>query len=111
MQKEADIEEMLEKNKFYPADYASGPVRLWAEKTANTHSLLIGHVEKRAYLAAIRNVTPVEPAHEKQASGVAEKALAKHYALYKIAAYAAASEKYGNNLLTANHCVLQNYIT
>jgi len=111
MQKEADIEETLEKNKFYPADYASGPVRLWAEKTANTHSLLTGQVEKRAYLAAIRNVTPVEPAHEKQASGVAEKALAKHYALYKIAAYAAASEKYGNNLLTANHCVLQNYIT
>jgi hypothetical protein len=111
LQKEADIEETLEKNKFYPADYASGSVRLWAEKTASTHSLLTGNVEKRAYLAAIRNVKPVEYSHEKQASGVAEKALAKHYALYKIAAYAAASEKYGNNLLTANHCVLQNYIT
>jgi hypothetical protein len=106
-----DVVTLLETNKFYPADNASSAVRLWAEKAAKTHSLLVGNVEKRAYLAAIRNVKPVKPQTEKRASTTAENALAKHYALYKIAAFATAGEKYRNNLLTANHCVLQNYVT
>lgn len=108
---EEDIGSTLENNKFYPADSASDTVRLWAEKVARTHSTLTSNIEKRAYLAAIRNVKPVQLTTEKRASTNAETALAKHYALYKIAAFAAASEKYRNNLLTANHCVLQNYVT
>lgn len=108
---EEDITSLLENNKFYPADNASGAVRLWAEKVATTHSMLANNVEKRAYLAAIRNVKPLQVQTEKRASTDAESALAKHYALYKIAAFAAAREKYRNNLLTANHCVLQNYVT
>jgi len=108
---EEDIGSTLESNKFYPADSASDTVRLWAEKVARTHSALTSNIEKRAYLAAIRNVKPVKFQTEKRASTNAETALAKHYALYKIAAFAAASEKYRNNLLTANHCVLQNYVT
>jgi hypothetical protein len=111
LEKEANIIETLETNKFYPADYATEPVRVWAEKAAYSRSLVAGQVEKRAYLAAIRNVKTEGLSHEKKASGVAEIALARHYALYKIAAFAAATEKYPNNLLTANHCVLQNYIT
>lgn len=111
LEKEANIVETLENNKFYPADYASEQVRVWAEKVAYTHSLVTPHVEKRAYLAAVRNVNPETLSLEKTASGVAESALARHYALYKIAAYAAATDKYQNNLLTANHCVLQNYVT
>lgn len=106
-----EIGSILENNKFYPADSASDTVRLWAEKVARTHSTLTNNIEKRAYLAAIRNVKPVQTQTEKRASTNAETALAKHYALYKIAAFAAASEKYRNNLLTANHCVLQNYVT
>ena len=108
--KEADVVETLENNAFFPADYASETVRVWAEKVACTRSLVTRNVEKRAYLAAIRGVKPAEFSLEKRASGVAENTLAKHYALYKIAAFAAASEKYQNNLLTANHCVLQNHI-
>jgi hypothetical protein len=108
---EEDIASTLENNKFYPADNASSAVRLWAEKVAATHSILAPQVEKRAYLAAIRNITPATMQHEKRASSEAETALAKHYALYKIAAFAAASEKYRNTLLTANQCVLQNYVT
>jgi hypothetical protein len=108
---EEDIGSLLENNKFYPAEGASESVRLWAEKVATTHSALTPNVEKRAYLAAIRNVKPVKPEIEKRASTNAEIALAKHYALYKIAAFAAAGEKYQNNLLTANHCVMQNYVT
>jgi hypothetical protein len=106
-----DIVSLLENNKFYPADHASTAVRLWAEKAAATHSMLTPQVEKRAYLAAIRNLEPAPLQHEKRACSNAETALAKHYALYKIAAFAAASEKYRNNLLTANQCVLQNYVT
>ena len=108
--KEANIVETLENNVFCPADYASTSVRMWAEKVACTRSLVTKNVEKRAYLAAVRNVKPAAFSLEKQASGNAENTLAKHYALYKIAAFAAASEKYQNNLLTANHCVLQNYV-
>lgn len=106
-----DLADLLENNQFYPATGASERVRLWAEKIAQTHSVLAPHIEKRAYLAAVRNVTPATLTFEKRASTGAEIALARHYALYKIAAFAAASEKYRNNLLTATHCVLQNYIT
>lgn len=108
---EEDIVSSLENNKFYPADNASTTVRLWAEKVAATHSMLAPNIEKRAYLAAIRNLKPATIQQEKRACSNAETALAKHYALYKIAAFAAASEKYRNNLLTANQCVLQNYVT
>lgn len=109
---EEDIVSTLENNKFYPAEHASPAVRLWAEKVAATHSLLTPNIEKRAYLAVIRDLkpAPLQP-HEKRACSNAEIALAKHYALYKIAAFTAASEKYRNNLLTANQCVLQNYVT
>ena len=108
---EEDIVSTLENNQFYPADTASSAVRLWAEKVAHTHSILNSNVERRAYVAALRNVTPTKLTTEKRASTSAETALAKHYALYKIAAFAVAAEKYRNTLLTANHCVLQNYVT
>ncbi|NDD52599.1 hypothetical protein EBZ39_01755 [bacterium] len=107
---DVDIVSKLEHNAYYPANTASTVVRVWAEKIAQTHSVLPGNVEKRAYLAALRNVNTGDLPTEKQATGSAETALAQHYALYKIAAFAAICEKHGNNLLTANHCVLQNYI-
>jgi hypothetical protein len=106
-----DVVSLLESNAYFPAAAASAATRVWAEKVAHTHSILPANVEKRAFLAAIRNTQPVERSFEKQAAGNAENALAQHYALYKIAAYAAICEKYGNNLLTTNHCVLQNYVT
>ncbi|WP_353208364.1 hypothetical protein [Sphingorhabdus sp.] len=102
---------LLENNVYLPAENAPPIVRVWAEKVALTHSVLPTSVEKRAYLAAIRNVQSVDFPCEKQASGNAEIALAQHYALYKIAACALVCEKYGNTWLTTNHCVLQNYIT
>lgn len=108
---EEDIVSTLENNPFYPAEIASSAVRLWAEKVAHTHSILSTNVERRAYTAALRNVTPASFTTEKRSSTVAETALAKHYALYKIAAFASINEKYQSNLLTANHCVLQNYVT
>lgn len=106
-----DVVSLLESNMFLPANSAPPSVRVWAEKVAHTHSVLPVNVEKRAYLAALRNVQAVEFPSDKQASGKAETALAQHYALYKIAAFASICEKYGNNWLTANHCVLQNYVT
>jgi hypothetical protein len=106
-----DVVGLLENNVYYPANAASPSVRVWAEKVAHTHSVLPSNVEKRAYLAALRNAQPSEFSTDKQASGEAETALAQHYALYKIAAYATICEKYGNHWLTTNHCVLQNYVT
>jgi hypothetical protein len=108
--RENEITAKLETNTYWPAAAASPQVRLWAEKIAQTHSVLNKQIEKRAYLAAIRQVNPTTFPCEKQASSGAAAALAEHYALYKIAAFAAVCEKYGKNLLTANHCVLQNYI-
>jgi len=109
MANELDVVTRLEHNVYCPGNAASPAVRVWAEKVAQTHSILPNNIEKRAYLAALRNVRLGDFPIEKQASGKAETALAQHYALYKIAALAAVCEKYGNNLLTANHCVLQNY--
>lgn len=106
-----NVVSLLENNAYCPADAASTATRVWAEKVAQTHSILPAHVEKRAYLAALRNVTSADFPCEKQAASNAETALAQHYALYKIAAFATVCEKYGNGLLTANHCVLQNYVT
>lgn len=109
---DANVVSLLENNGYLPATAASGAVRVWAEKLAHTHSVLPHNVEKRAYTAALRNIQASDFTYNKQASvSGAETALAQHYGLYKIAAFAAICEKYGNNLLTANHCVLQNYIT
>ena len=106
-----DVVSLLENNVYYPADSAPTNARVWAEKVAHTHSVLPVNVEKRAYLAVLRDVRVDEFSCNKQASGKAETALAQHYALYKIAAFSTICEKYGNNWLTANHCVLQNYVT
>lgn len=106
-----DIVSALENNAYFPSFAASGKVRGWAEKVALTHSILPHAVEKRAYQAALRNARVGEFVREKGASSTSAAALARQYAFYKIAAYASISEKYGNCWLTANHCVLQNYVT
>jgi hypothetical protein len=106
-----DIVAILEKNAYYPASSAAPKTRVWAEKVAMTHSILPHVVEKRAYQAAVRNARPVEFVREKKASSGAVTDLARQYALYKLAAYASLSKKYGICWLTANHCVLQNYVT
>ena len=108
---DADVVSLLQNNVYCPAFAARNSVRVWAEKVSHTHSVLPVNVEKRAYLAALRSGQAIEFPSDKQASGEAETALAQHYALYKIAALAAVCEKYGNNWLTTNHCVLQNYVT
>ena len=101
----------LENNAFLPAPAAAMPVQVWAEKVAMTHSVRPQAVEKRAYHSALRDVQVAALAKEAGDNKPAASALARQYAFYKIAAYATLSEKYGNCWLTANHCVLQNYIT
>ena len=106
-----DIVSALENNAYCPAASAPQKTRVWAEKVAFTHSVLPHAVEHRAYEAVIQNVRPAAFVREKTASTSAASALARQYAMYKLAAYATLSEKYGFCWLTANHCVLQNYIT
>lgn len=108
---EANVASLLENNVYYPADTAPPAVRLWAEKVAMTHSVLESRVQKQAYRAALRGVEPKTFVEKTAAASDAINALAKHYALYKIAALTALSEKHGNNCLTVGHCILQNYIT
>lgn len=108
---EPDVVATLQNNPYNLAATAAPKVRLWAEKAANTHSILPRDVEKRAYTAALRNVTPATPATVKQAGTGAAAALARHYALYKIATFSVLNEKNPNCWLTANQCVLQNYVT
>jgi hypothetical protein len=106
-----NIASTLENNVYFPADAAPAPVRLWAEKVAFTHSVLEDRVQKQAYRAALRGVEPRKLIEKTAMATASTNALAKHYALYKIAALTAVTEKYGNNLLTVGHCILQNYIT
>jgi len=108
---EADIVSVLTDNPYQLGMPVSSAVRVWAEKIASTHSVLPQNVERRAYLAALRGVNTVEFKAEKRATTQAETELAKHYGLYKVAAFAKICEKVQNNLLTANYCVLQNYVT
>ncbi|NDD52773.1 hypothetical protein EBZ39_02645 [bacterium] len=108
---DVNIVSQLENNVYYPASAAPVAAHVWAEKVAQTHSILMQNVQRRAYRAALNNAAAPELAREKRAATNAESALAQHYAFYKIAAFAAVCEKYGNSLLTANHCVLQNYVT
>jgi hypothetical protein len=115
---EADVVSSLEQNP-YNFGYAASPrVRMWAEKVAATRSVLPQDVEKRAYLAVLRN-TEVPVINEttkqqliKNAANVtpAVNALARHYALYKIAAFAGFMKKYDADGLTAPYCVMQNYV-
>lgn len=105
-----DVVNLLENNPYTPTNSVSSAVRVWAEKVAQTHSVLPQHVERRAYLAAVRGATPKTQEHEKRAATEAEISLAQHYGLYKIAAFAKICSKCENNLLTANHLVLQNYV-
>lgn len=108
---EPNIASTLENNVYFPADAAPPPVRLWAEKVACTYSVLEDRLQKQAYTAALRGATPRHLVEKTASATSAINALAKHYALYKIAALTAVTEKYGNNLLTVGHCILQNYIT
>jgi hypothetical protein len=108
---EPDVIAILEKNAYYPAASAPAKTRAWAEKVATTHSVRPQAVEKRAYRSAIRDLRNIEFVREKKASSDAATDLARQYALYKLAAYASLSKKYGICWLTANHCVLQNYVT
>ncbi len=106
-----DVVATLESNAYVPASAASHKTRTWAEKVALTHGVLPHDVETRAYRAALRGVSNGELVRDKSASNNAAAALAQQYALYKIAAFTTIDKKYGNCWLTANHCVLQNYVT
>jgi hypothetical protein len=106
-----DVLAILEKNAYYPASVASAKTRAWAEKVAMTHSVQPQAIEKRAYQSALRNQRCGEFERVKKASSEAATGLARQYALYKLAAYSTLNKKYGICWLTANHCVLQNYVT
>lgn len=111
---ETDICTQLENNVYLPAPVTSGAIKLWAEKVATTHSIKAREIEKRAFLAALKDIqTPDITTNEKRANtnNPAAMALARHYAFYKIAAFARICELYDDNGLTASHCVLQNYIS
>ena len=114
---EQDLLSTLEQNPYNPAYTANHRTRLWAEKLAATRSALPQDVEKRAYLAAIRTADQTgDPASRfnmnKTAStnNPAATSLARHYALYKIAAFAGFMKKYDEDGLTAPYCVMQNYV-
>lgn len=111
---DTQVVDMLENNPYNHAVTASAGTRLWAEKVAADYSLLPHATQKRAFLAVLRSVEKTDfPAVVKQAnsgSNSAAAALAKHYALYKIAAYSEFCEKFGEKALTATQCIMQNYI-
>jgi hypothetical protein len=114
---EQDLLSTLEQNPYNPAYTANLRTRMWAEKVAATRSALPKDTEKRAYLAAIRtseqssNVAS-QFTIQKTASvnNAAAASLARHYALYKIAAFTGFMKKYDANGLTAPYCVMQNYV-
>lgn len=115
---EPDIVSNLEQNSYNPSYTASQRALAWAEKTALTRSILPAEVEKRAYLSALRlgensaDLTQnFQPRNKTAAtSSAAVNTLARHYAFYKIAAFAEFMKKYDADGLTATYCVMQNYV-
>ena len=113
---EPDLLSTLEQNAYNPAYTATPRVRIWAEKLAATRSTLPENTEKRAYLAAIRTADSAQPTSNARLTKTAATnnpaaiSLARHYALYKIAAFAEFMKKYDGDGLTAPYCVMQNYV-
>lgn len=113
---EQDLLSTLEQNAYNPAYTATQHTRIWAEKVAATRSTLPENTEKRAYLAAIRTAQSEQPTvttHTTKTAATnnpAATSLARHYAMYKIAAYAEFMKKYDGDGLTAPYCVMQNYV-
>jgi len=95
----------------------SAQFRNWATKLATTHSLTADAVTRRVRLAALRDVPaprvrPLTDAHVKQAaaSDGAEQ-LAQHYALYKLAFFAATVKNEDENARWATLLIRQNLLT
>jgi hypothetical protein len=115
---EPNIVPNLEQNAYNPSYAASQRSRAWAEKIALTRSILPSEVEKRAYLSALRlgegatNLTQNFQPITKTAATISDavNTLARHYAFYKIAAFAEFMKKYDADGLTATYCVMQNYV-
>jgi hypothetical protein len=111
-----DIVSSLEQNAYNPSYAAGGKLNAWAQKVAATKSILPKAVEKRAYLAVLRETPVVNPesfnvmTKNAQSNNAAVNALARHYALYKIAAFAEIMKKHDDIGLTAPYCVMQNYV-
>lgn len=118
MAEEQDIVSSLEQNSYNPQYVAPVKAQYWAEKIAATKSILPQDVEKRAYLAVLRaaktpafnNTTFQSMTKKAETSSAAVRSLARHYALYKIAAFAEIMKKYDSSGLTAPYCVMQNYV-
>lgn len=113
---EQDLLLTLTQNAYNPAYTATPRTRVWAEKVAASRSVLPENTEKRAYLAAIRSAQSAQPVPRistiktAATNNPAATSLARHYALYKIAAFAEFVKKYDENGLTAQYCVMQNYV-
>lgn len=115
---EHDVVLSLEQNAYNPAYAASPRARIWAEKVSATKSILPREVEKRAYLAVLRNAQTAADSNTNfqsmtktaGTSSPAVNSLARHYAMYKIAAFSEFMKKYDADGLTAPYCVMQNYV-
>jgi hypothetical protein len=115
---EHDIVLSLEQNAYNPAYAANARLNAWAERIAATRSMLPKAVEKRAYLAVLRdpsaaannNTTFQAMTKNAENNSAAVNALARHYAMYKIAAFSEIMKKYDAAGLTAQYCVMQNYV-
>lgn len=111
-----DIVSSLEQNAYNPSYAAGDKLSAWAQKIAATKSVLPKAVEKRAYLAVLRETPVVNPTSfqtmtkSAQNNNAAVNALARHYAMYKIAAFAEIMKKHDAIGLTAPYCVMQNYV-
>jgi hypothetical protein len=111
-----DIVSSLEQNAYNPSYAAGAKLNAWAQKIAATKSILPKAVEKRAYLSVLRETPAVNPASfqtmtkSAQNNNAAVNALARHYAMYKIAAFAEIMKKHDEIGLTAPYCVMQNYV-
>jgi hypothetical protein len=109
-----DLERDIRENPFRPStELAPTSQRQWASKLASDFSVSPGRVQQRAALQSIRGTTiptiRLQPSEKRaEATGEADEALARCYALYKLAFLNAQTD---NVTLTAELTILQNYVS
>lgn len=117
MMKEADFEQQLLSNPYLPG-YSGIPagwyaLQKWAQQYEPTYSIQHSFVHERAALAAVQGVGPRQMAKQASAGNVSEaaEALARQYALYKIACVTVATSQRKHEVqLTSRLAVLQNCV-
>lgn len=115
LETDSNLETLVKTSGFFPAPSASPSQQYWARKQAESLSLALQHVQKRAYRAGLLGVETsalsLQTGRDKMASADEQvEGLVRRYALYKLAFLSAIPSKDQELPLTRMLVLMQNHI-